>query len=108
MFAGGADGIRLIGFKLFVGTWTVSGVCSNYCRKKYWLKEPRQMTMQRRIKTEDKDTYSDIPEDYHSDDEKTAEIIIAKQRNGPTGAIKLAFLEEYTRFENYTIRKEVV
>jgi replicative DNA helicase len=29
-----------------------------------------------------------------------AEIIIAKQRNGPTGAIKLAYLSEFTRFEN--------
>ncbi len=29
-----------------------------------------------------------------------AEIIIAKQRNGPTGRIKLAFLSEFTRFEN--------
>ncbi|MBF7731005.1 replicative DNA helicase [Pseudomonas sp. N040] len=29
-----------------------------------------------------------------------AEIIIGKQRNGPIGAIKLAFLGKYTRFEN--------
>ncbi len=29
-----------------------------------------------------------------------AEIIIGKQRNGPTGVVKLAFLSEYTRFEN--------
>src|SRR5918912_327755 len=29
-----------------------------------------------------------------------AEIIIAKQRNGPTGLAKLAFLKEFTRFEN--------
>src|SRR4030043_1291264 len=29
-----------------------------------------------------------------------AEIIIAKQRNGPTGTIKLAFLEKFTSFEN--------
>lgn len=29
-----------------------------------------------------------------------AEIIIAKQRNGPTGSIQLAYLSEYTRFEN--------
>ncbi|MBF0162285.1 MAG: replicative DNA helicase [Magnetococcales bacterium] len=31
-----------------------------------------------------------------------AEIIVAKQRNGPTGKIKLTFLKQYTRFENYT------
>ena len=29
-----------------------------------------------------------------------AEIIIGKQRNGPIGAIKLAFLGKYTRFDN--------
>ena len=29
-----------------------------------------------------------------------AEIIIGKQRNGPTGTIKLAFIKEFTRFEN--------
>ena len=30
----------------------------------------------------------------------TAEIIIAKQRNGPTGVVPLTFLNAYTRFEN--------
>ena len=29
-----------------------------------------------------------------------AEIIIGKQRNGPTGSRKLAFIKEFTRFEN--------
>lgn len=43
-------------------------------------------------------------EDYYNrTDENTglAELIIAKQRNGPTGTIRLAFLKEFTRFENY-------
>ena len=31
----------------------------------------------------------------------TAEFIIAKQRNGPVGNVKLSFLSAYTRFENY-------
>ncbi len=40
---------------------------------------------------------------YKKDDpdlEGIAEVIIAKQRNGPTGVIKLAFLHSSTRFEN--------
>ncbi len=36
-----------------------------------------------------------------------AEIIIGKQRNGPTGKIKLAFLKEFTRFENLAQIREV-
>jgi replicative DNA helicase len=34
-------------------------------------------------------------------DKGIAEIIIGKQRNGPIGTLKLTFLGEYTRFENY-------
>ena len=39
---------------------------------------------------------------YHPDTDQpgVAEIIVAKHRNGPTGLVKLAFLSEYTRFEN--------
>jgi len=32
--------------------------------------------------------------------EGVAELIIGKQRNGPTGVVKLAFIREFTRFEN--------
>lgn len=40
---------------------------------------------------------------YYPSDENAgmAEILLAKQRNGPTGTIRLAFLKEFTRFENY-------
>jgi len=35
-----------------------------------------------------------------TDAEGVAELIIGKQRNGPTGVVKLAFIREFTRFEN--------
>jgi replicative DNA helicase len=38
--------------------------------------------------------------DPNNPDAGTAEIIVAKQRNGPTGVVKLAFLREQTRFAN--------
>lgn len=43
-------------------------------------------------------------EDYYKPSDENAgmaELLISKQRNGPTGTIKLAFLREFTRFENY-------
>ena len=42
-------------------------------------------------------------EDYYkpdTPDKGMAEVIIGKQRNGPTGTVSLTFLGEYTRFEN--------
>ncbi|HJU21875.1 MAG TPA: replicative DNA helicase [Casimicrobiaceae bacterium] len=45
--------------------------------------------------------YRDEVYNSESQDKGTAEIIIGKQRNGPTGTVRLTFLGEYTRFENH-------
>lgn len=42
-------------------------------------------------------------EEYYNPTEENrgvAEVIIAKQRNGPVGTVKLSFIKEYMRFEN--------
>jgi len=44
-----------------------------------------------------------LREEYYNptpDNQGKAEIIIAKQRNGPVGSMELAFIKEYTKFEN--------
>lgn len=46
--------------------------------------------------------YRDEVYNEGSPDKGIAEIIIAKQRNGPIGKVRLTFLGEYTRFENFT------
>lgn len=46
--------------------------------------------------------YRDEVYNPESPDKGTAEIIIAKQRNGPIGTCRLTFLGKYTRFENFT------
>lgn len=49
-------------------------------------------------------------EKYNPDTNKkgVADIIIAKQRNGPTGTIELAFFPEITRFENMQQERAVI
>jgi replicative DNA helicase len=42
-------------------------------------------------------------DDYYNKDSKepgVSEVIISKQRNGPTGTVKLAFVKQLTKFEN--------
>ncbi len=45
--------------------------------------------------------YRDEVYNEDSADKGSAEIIIAKQRNGPIGTTRLTFLAQYTRFENF-------
>jgi replicative DNA helicase len=44
--------------------------------------------------------YRDDYYDKESEDRNIIEIIIAKQRNGPVGTVKLAFVKEYNKFVN--------
>jgi len=44
-----------------------------------------------------------LREEYYNpspDNQGVAEVIIAKQRNGPVGSLRLAFIKEFTRFDN--------
>ncbi len=45
--------------------------------------------------------YRDEVYNEDSPDKGTAEIIIAKQRNGPIGMVRQTFIGQYTRFENF-------
>jgi replicative DNA helicase len=45
--------------------------------------------------------YRDEVYNPETPDKGTAEVIILKQRNGPIGTVKLTFLGQFTRFENY-------
>jgi replicative DNA helicase len=46
------------------------------------------------------------PQDDSPDIKGVAEVIVAKQRNGPTGTIKLHFNERLTRFDNLSLAPE--
>jgi replicative DNA helicase len=45
--------------------------------------------------------YRDEVYNPETQDKGTAEIIIGKQRNGPIGTVRLTFMGEHTRFENF-------
>jgi replicative DNA helicase len=50
--------------------------------------------------------YRDEVYNQNSEEKGKAEIIVAKQRNGPIDTVELTFLNEFMRFENYTPRNE--
>jgi replicative DNA helicase len=51
--------------------------------------------------------YREVVYNRDSDDPRKAELIIAKQRNGPTGTVVLNFDGRYARFENRSVRDEI-
>jgi replicative DNA helicase len=46
--------------------------------------------------------YRDEVYNVDSTDKGTAEVLVAKHRNGPVGKVRLTFLENYTKFANFS------
>lgn len=49
--------------------------------------------------------YRDEVYNKDSHDKGTAEVIIGKQRNGPIGTVRLTFLGQFSRFENFSLEQ---
>ncbi len=54
-----------------------------------------------------REAYYNRDEEMSESDKAKSEIIIAKQRNGPTGTIHLNFISRFTRFENQDVTHDV-
>ncbi|WP_109487803.1 replicative DNA helicase [Occallatibacter savannae] len=54
-----------------------------------------------------REAYYNRDEEMSESDRAKSEIIIAKQRNGPTGTVHLNFISRYTRFENADMTAEM-
>jgi len=50
--------------------------------------------------------YRPVVYSQNEEDEGKAEIIIAKQRNGPTGIVEATYINRYTRFENLALNPD--
>jgi replicative DNA helicase len=51
--------------------------------------------------------YGIMKDENGNSNEGVAEIIIGKQRNGPVGSVRLAFIKDYARFENLAHARQV-
>jgi len=51
--------------------------------------------------------YGLLKDENGNSNEGVAEIIIGKQRNGPVGNVRLAFIKEYARFENLAHARQI-
>jgi replicative DNA helicase len=54
-----------------------------------------------------REAYYNREEEMSESDRAKSEIIIAKQRNGPTGTVHLNFISRFTRFENADVTHDV-
>jgi len=54
-----------------------------------------------------REAYYNRDEEMSESDRAKSEIIIAKQRNGPTGTVHLNFISRFTRFENQDVTHDV-
>jgi len=52
--------------------------------------------------------YRDVVYNEKTDEPNIAEVNVAKQRNGPIKTVRLAFLNEFNRFEDLSMREEPV
>ena len=54
-----------------------------------------------------RESYYNRDEEMSESDRAKSEIIIAKQRNGPTGVVHLNFVSKFTRFDNADVSHDV-
>ena len=63
-----------------------------------WADSPRTVQLMNEMPNHVDNVFNEWLRDL--EDEGKAEIIVAKQRNGPTGHISASFISKYARFEN--------